>query len=241
MGKPAWKQYQEDVAEFYRSLGLDAQVEEVIEGVRGRHEIDIAVRGRRAGMEFLWVVECKAWKSNIPKEKVMALASIVDDVGADRGLLLSEKGFQAGAINAAHRSQVKLTSLAELRVDANDEVTAATLAAMKRQAHGLLVKLDDVVLTETTRNSRGASTRYFTPKNWDHDTYMRTLVTLTTIRDSILRVELGVWPAPYAFNNAGDRHLVARTADEFIEAAGGRIATIDELLRNAVVVPRESS
>lgn len=211
----------------------------MIEGVRGKHEIDVAVHGRRAGMEFLWVVECKAWKSNVPKEKVMALASIVDDVGADRGLLLSEKGFQAGAISAAHRSQVKLTSLAELRVDANDEVTAAALASMKRQVHDLLAKLDKVVQAETTRHSHGGGTRYFIPTNWDHDTYMRTFVTLTTIRDSILRVELGVWPAPYAFNDAGDRYLVARTPDEFIDAAGERIATIDALLRNAIVVPRE--
>jgi hypothetical protein len=46
---------------------------------------------------------------------VAALASVVQDVGADRGILLSETGFQAGAIRLASLSNITLTSLTELK------------------------------------------------------------------------------------------------------------------------------
>jgi hypothetical protein len=68
--------------------------------------------------QFNWVIECKAWKNNIPKEKVMALSAIVQDVGADRGFLLSEVGFQSGAIRAARTSNITLTSLEDLSFSA---------------------------------------------------------------------------------------------------------------------------
>lgn len=239
MNKPSWRQYQEDVATFYRSLGLDARVEEEIEGVRGKHEVDVAVRGRQAGMEFLWVVECKAWKSNIPKEKVMALNSIVDDIGADRGILLSEQGFQAGAIRAANRSQVKLTSLAELRVEASDESTAIALAALKRNVQRLIASLDEVVQMEHHRPSYGtamsAIASWKTPLNWNSDIYFSTASTLSTIRDSIWRVELGVWPAPCGFAASGEWLPLATSTESFIEIASTRLAEIADLLRDAVI------
>jgi hypothetical protein len=44
----------------------------------------------------------------------MALISVVQDVGADRGFLLSEKGFQPAAREATKQTNIILTSLAEL-------------------------------------------------------------------------------------------------------------------------------
>ena len=48
----------------------------------------------------------------------MALTSIVQDIGADRGFLLSEVGFQSGAILAARSSNITLTSLEDLSASA---------------------------------------------------------------------------------------------------------------------------
>lgn len=83
-------------------------------GVRGVHVLDVYATGNFNGIQFKWVVECKAWKSNVPKEKVLALTSIVQDVGADRGFLLSEVGFQSGAIKVTQNSNITLTSIEEL-------------------------------------------------------------------------------------------------------------------------------
>ena len=59
------------------------------------------------------VVECKLWKSRVTKEKVMALKSIVDDLGVDKGIIICEKGFQKGAISAAKKTNIELITCLE--------------------------------------------------------------------------------------------------------------------------------
>ncbi len=113
-----WSDYQKKAAEFFSSLGLKTEIERKLEGARTVHAVDVYVSGNFSGVEFIWIVECKAWKNNIPKEKVMALTSIVQDIGADRGFLLSEVGFQSGAILAARSSNITLTSLEDLSASA---------------------------------------------------------------------------------------------------------------------------
>ncbi|WP_431605167.1 restriction endonuclease [Acinetobacter johnsonii] len=54
------------------------------------------------------MIECKNWKTNIPKEKVLALRSIVEDIGAHRGFIVSNKGFQSGAALLHKHSKAKL-------------------------------------------------------------------------------------------------------------------------------------
>jgi hypothetical protein len=60
----------------------------------------------------------------VPKEKVLALKSIVEDLGADRGIIVSEAGFQPGAEDAARGTNITLvTSLADF---ADTALAAAT-------------------------------------------------------------------------------------------------------------------
>ncbi len=117
-----WKQYQEEAASFFRSLGFEAQVDQTLVGVRGQHNIDVWVTGEIQGISFKWIVECKFWKNNIPKEKVLALISIVQDIGADRGFLLSEVGFQSGAIRNSLGTNISLTSIADLKEETKTKV-----------------------------------------------------------------------------------------------------------------------
>jgi hypothetical protein len=49
------------------------------------NNIDVYVEGAYHNIEFKWIVECKAWRSNVPKEKAMTLMSILQDIEADRG------------------------------------------------------------------------------------------------------------------------------------------------------------
>ena len=89
-----WTEYQEETARFFRSLACDAEVDATVQGVRGRHNIDVWVTFVRSGVQIRWVIECKLWKRRTAKEKVMALQAIVNDIGADRGVLLSELAFK---------------------------------------------------------------------------------------------------------------------------------------------------
>ena len=105
-----WREYQEAVASFFRSLGYSAEVEASIEGVRGKHKVDVYVTFSQHGLAFNWVVECKLWDRPAEKANVVELQGIVSDLGADRGLLFSEAGFQSGAQRMARGSNITLIS-----------------------------------------------------------------------------------------------------------------------------------
>ena len=109
-----WKGYQEETADFFRRLGLDAQTDVTMAGVRTTHNVDVLVKSHHVGFDITWVIECKHWKSRVSKLHVLALREIVSDLGADRGILLSESGFQSGAEEAATLTTVQVTSLAAL-------------------------------------------------------------------------------------------------------------------------------
>lgn len=123
----AWKEYQEDAASYFRSLGLDASTDVTVNGVRTSHDVDVLVKSHHAGFDITWVVECKHWKTPVSKLHVLALREIVADVGADRGILLSEAGFQSGAREAANLTNVQVTSISEMRETASGIIYAMRL------------------------------------------------------------------------------------------------------------------
>lgn len=119
-----WEEYQEEAAEYFRSLGLEATTDVRIKGVRTNHDVDVFVVSDHVGFQITWIVECKRWKTRVSKLHVLALREIVQDVGADRGVLLSESGFQRGAKEAAELTNVQLSSLDELRSNTADAIGA---------------------------------------------------------------------------------------------------------------------
>jgi restriction system protein len=124
---PDWKEYQEEAAAFFRSLGLDANTDITIRGIRTTHDVDVLVKAFHPGFDVTWIVECKHWKEPVSKVHVLALREIVTDTGADRGILLCEAGFQSGAVEAANLTNVQVTSLADLKVTAQEQISAMRL------------------------------------------------------------------------------------------------------------------
>lgn len=122
MATASWRDYQEEAARFFRTLGLEASTDVTIQGVRTKHAIDVIVKSRHVGFEITWLVECKHWKTPVSKSHVLALREIVSDTGADRGILLSETGFQSGAIEAANLTNVQVTSLAEVSITSRNDI-----------------------------------------------------------------------------------------------------------------------
>lgn len=122
-----WQDYQEEAADFFRNLGLEVETDITLQGVRTTHDIDVLVKSRHVGFEVTWVVECKQWATPVSKLHVLALREIVADLGADRGILLAENGFQSGAVEAANLTNVHVTSLADVSTSATTEVTSMRL------------------------------------------------------------------------------------------------------------------
>ena len=125
-----WKAYQEDVATYFRSLGLEATTDVTVNGVRTQHDIDVLVKSHHVGFDIIWIIECKLWNTPVSKLHVLALRTIVTDVGADRGIILSESGFQSGALGAASLTNVQLTSLGKVQESARDCLFAMRLAEL---------------------------------------------------------------------------------------------------------------
>lgn len=109
-----WKEYQESVADIFRKQGCSVEVEARIKGARATHAIDVYVSFLHLGIDCKWIIECKLWNKKVPKEKVLTLQKVVEDLGADRGIIISENGFQKGAKNAIQNSNITLvTKLSE--------------------------------------------------------------------------------------------------------------------------------
>ncbi|MDE2822096.1 MAG: restriction endonuclease, partial [Chloroflexota bacterium] len=104
----SWQDYQEAAAAVFRDLGCTADVNKTVSGARSTHDVDVYVTFRQFGQECRWIVECKLWSKPVAKETVHALRDRVDDLGADRGVIFSESGFQAGARTAAQTTNILL-------------------------------------------------------------------------------------------------------------------------------------
>ncbi|NEB29843.1 restriction endonuclease [Streptomyces sp. SID14446] len=198
---PEWQEYQQEVSSFLSELGFDTRVDETIEGARGRHDIDVVARLRIAGVDILWLVECKAWQRRIPKERILTLQGIVDDIGADRGLVFSESGFQAGAIRATQNTNITLTSLEDFRLNFQDEVSA-TKAKVLDERIARLMKAYEAVWDLADPERQAAFSRYSGPPGFDFledGPHAMTGVTshLSMMRQSLENARFGRWPVAY--------------------------------------------
>ena len=110
-----WEQYEIEVFKLFCSTGYVCQHNVVLQGVRGSHQIDIVVNVNDLPTTHLWIVECKYWSHPVTKHEVLSLKSIIEDIGASHGFLLSEVGFQSGAHKMARLQNISLISQSELQ------------------------------------------------------------------------------------------------------------------------------
>lgn len=135
-----WHDYQCQVADFFRGLGLEVAVDESLSGVRTSHDIDVVVRSSHVGFAVTWIVECKQWRRPVTKLHVLALREIVQDLGADRGFLMAEGGFQRGAHESAFMTNVTLTSLADLTTTVGSELAIARVREFQLRLESLRLR-----------------------------------------------------------------------------------------------------
>ena len=110
-----WQELQEWTAQILRECGWSAETGVTVQTVRGRAEIDVLATEIVQGREYQTLIECKNWTSRIPKNVVHGFRTVVADVGANNGYIISRAGFQAGAYEAAANTNVKLLSWQEFQ------------------------------------------------------------------------------------------------------------------------------
>lgn len=95
-----------DLAEFH------SEHLEKVEGVDGSYVIDVTVRFNALGANFLVLIECKHERRKVERQDVQVLYDKIRSAGAQKGMLFSVAGFQAGAIEYADIHGIALVQLA---------------------------------------------------------------------------------------------------------------------------------
>ena len=117
-----WYIFQEEIKNHFISLGCQAQTNISVHGIRTVHDIDILVESKFLGHTIKWIIEAKRWNTKVSKLHVLALRQIVDDIGTDKGFIISERGFQKGAFEAANNTNIDLLTFNELKSLANSTI-----------------------------------------------------------------------------------------------------------------------
>jgi hypothetical protein len=214
-----WKQYQEEVAAFFRSLGFKAEVNHVVEGVRSKHAIDVYVTFDRWGLLHTWIVECKLHARAITKADVETLKSITSEIGASLAFLLSESGFQSGALDAARNTNVVLSSLEELRTKSRDDVMREALIGLENRALALQDKMFREFMCDVEKGASFAARRV--RDGVDGERYYSMFGSIAMLNVAIDRVRLGHLPVtlPGDFDKDPDAYVRCTTLDQFVAKA----------------------
>lgn len=133
-----WYRFQEEIKKVFIKLGCDAETNVRVQGVRTIHDIDIFVNSKYVGQDIKWIIEAKYWNNKVSKLHVLALRQIVDDIGADKGFIISEKGFQKGAIEAATNSNISLQTFDDLLKISNETFQYEILKTYSRRLNYIL-------------------------------------------------------------------------------------------------------
>lgn len=80
----------------------------MLEGKDGPRQIDVLITSQAAGIEIKTIIECKDYKGKVSVGVIDAIHSVIQDVNANKGIVVSSNGFSSKAINKAKRLGISL-------------------------------------------------------------------------------------------------------------------------------------
>jgi len=115
LAKKKWQRFENLVAQIQRTLTPQSKVtqNDRIQGrqTKGLRQIDISIRHKVGQYEILIVMDCKDYKRPIDVKCVEEFMGLVDDVGANKGALVSASGFTNTAKTRAKDAGIDLYRL----------------------------------------------------------------------------------------------------------------------------------
>jgi restriction system protein len=106
-----WQDLQQHVAQILSECGFLVDVERSIATVRGNVNIDVFAEETVRGRRYTILSECKYWKAAVPQNVIHGFRTVVGDVGAHKGYIISTSGFQSGSFKAADLKQHRSNSI----------------------------------------------------------------------------------------------------------------------------------
>jgi restriction system protein len=104
-----------EVGRILRECGFDVEIEKEIQSARGAVELDVYAEETVRGRKYAIACECKYWKSRIPQTVVHSFRTVVQEIGANIGYIVSMQGFQSGAVAAGDLTNLKLVTWQEFQ------------------------------------------------------------------------------------------------------------------------------
>jgi hypothetical protein len=233
MSGTAWREYERDVAATFAEAGLHAEVDAALAGARATHRIDVVVAPapREAASGRVWLAECKRQQRRVTKAAVLAFLSVLQDVGGERGFLVSETPFQPAAVMAARKTAITLCTLASLRDELQLLREPHQLGILDARASQLEVRLFQMHSAATPWGIDDYSDLVIRAVNWNQYAYWRdcTHAVIAAVR-SARRNE---WPTVAGFaephsNLWNPASLSAENVDALVEIATTQLGLAED-------------
>jgi hypothetical protein len=137
-----WSDLQNKVAQVFDEIGCIVEIEKEITTTRGFVNVDVFVRDVTKSPNLIYVCECKHWEAPIPKSVVHSFRTVISDYGAHVGYLITKKGYQSGAYEAATHSNIMLLTWDEFQEIFLD----AWYVGMWKKAHSASAGLSQYIM-----------------------------------------------------------------------------------------------
>jgi hypothetical protein len=128
----SWRDLQVKVAQTFAEIGCGVEIGKTKKLARGKAELDVVVHDSTTAPPSLYICECKHWARRVPKSVVHSFRTVVSELGANRGLLISRKKFQSGAIEAAEFTNIDLLDWGEFESIMFDRWLAGIAGKLKQ-------------------------------------------------------------------------------------------------------------
>ena len=118
MEEPKWKRFEKLATDIQKELSPNAEVEHDVR-LQGHdsgtlRQIDVVVRDHIGQYSFLIVMQCKDEKKPLDVNVVGEFGAVIEDVKANKGVLVSSSGFTKSAINLARKKGIDVFRLVDV-------------------------------------------------------------------------------------------------------------------------------
>lgn len=115
--KPSnWKELEDWVGRIFKDLNFEVKIGEDFarNSLNGSLvNIDVWAKDNSHPTPLIYLIECKHWNKSVSQSVVDGFRSVMNDLGAHVGYIISKKGFQQGAYEVAEGRNISLLTYEE--------------------------------------------------------------------------------------------------------------------------------
>ncbi len=112
--EPPWQEFEKLTARIHVAFCRDSEVkwsEKLIDGSGGERQIDVTIRSKLGPHPVLGIVSCKCEKRPVAIAEVESFVTVKNDLKAGIAIMVSNSGYQKGALAKAKAHGVRLWTL----------------------------------------------------------------------------------------------------------------------------------